>query len=346
MKSSINQLSIFLSEEPPASPSALQDLEAEWLTTGVFSSKTGEQSDFATLLNAFSECGYSCAWRVLDSQWFGVPQRRRRVFVVGHIGNDWRPPFAVLFERQSLRGNPAPCKKEKQSIAGTINASASRSRGAGTDPGMITASENGPSRSYNIVAGTVQAKSKNDNGDPVNLITGSWWDGGQTAQTLDAVLQKGQTMPEKNRFPAVIQSMAFIANDNGQDASNISPTLRSGNHAESHANGGVVPGVLYSIVPANSGNDYRAKEADKTQTLTTNGNFAGNQGGDVLLTGSMVRRLTPLECERLQGFPDGYTAIPGAKDGPRYKALGNSMTTNVMAWIGARIDKVDKVFHK
>ena len=61
-----------------------------------------------------------------------------------------------------------------------------------------------------------------------------------------------------------------------------------------------------------------------------------------------VRRLTPVECERLQGFPDGYTNIPRAKgkaaaDGPRYKALGNSMATNCMRWIGERIDMVDKL---
>ena len=56
-------------------------------------------------------------------------------------------------------------------------------------------------------------------------------------------------------------------------------------------------------------------------------------------TGMAVRRLTPRECERLQGFPDNYTAIPGAADGPRYKALGNSMAVPVMAWIGMRIKK-------
>ena len=80
----------------------------------------------------------------------------------------------------------------------------------------------------------------------------------------------------------------------------------------------------------------RTKLTDAAQTLDTNG------GSSVLLK-EMLRRLTPLECERLQGFPDNYTDIPGASDGPRYKALGNSMTTHVMHWIGRRIQIVDKI---
>jgi DNA (cytosine-5)-methyltransferase 1 len=251
---------------------------------GVFSSFSDEAADtngpiwqtadFATLLSAFSECGYSCAWRVLDAQYFGVPQRRRRVFVIGYLGNDWRPPFAVLFERAGLQRDITPQRAQEQNSSGTINACAARSRGAGIDPGMITAETiTGNHRGYvdngtglNLVADTIQAGygDKSDRGDGKNLIAGCWWDGGQTSQTLDAVLHKGQTMPEKNRFPAIIQR-------------------------------------------------------------------------------SMVRRLTPLECERLQGFPDHYTAIPRAADGPRYKAIGNSMAVPVMRWIGFRIDAVDKI---
>lgn len=69
-----------------------------------------------------------------------------------------------------------------------------------------------------------------------------------------------------------------------------------------------------------------------------------NQGQETcVLVGSSVRRLMPIECERLQGFPDGYTAIPGAKDGPRYKAIGNSMAVNVMRWIGWRIQLAESI---
>lgn len=94
---------------------------------------------------------------------------------------------------------------------------------------------------------------------------------------------------------------------------------------------------LFSIMPQNSGKDFKARQVDMTQPLMAAGQSYGNQGSDVLLTGMAVRRLTPLECERLQGFPDGYTDIPSASDSARYKALGNSMAVPCMAWIGGRI---------
>lgn len=179
--------------------------QPEWFVwenvPGVLSSFSGdegegiESSDFASILAGFQECGYSVAYRIFDSQYFGVPQRRRRVFVVGYFGNDWRPPTAVLFERESLRISyserlaPSPC---------------------------------------------------------VSSLTRTDFKG-----------------PSKQR-----------------------PNL---------------------VIPTSKGD----------------------------------RRLTPLECERLQGFPDNWTNIPGASDSARYMACGNSMTVNVMQWIGNRIDIVN-----
>jgi DNA (cytosine-5)-methyltransferase 1 len=95
--------------------------------------------------------------------------------------------------------------------------------------------------------------------------------------------------------------------------------------------------VTYSIMPMNSGKDYKAREVEVSQPIMAGGPVGGNQGGDYVMQSTAVRRLTPRECERLQGFPDDYTAIPKAADGPRYKALGNSMAVPVMAWIGKRI---------
>ncbi len=155
-------------------------------------------------------------------------------------------------------------------------------------------------------------------------------------------------------------------------------------HDGSHANGGGQVAVAFSIMPMNSGKDYKARETDVAQPLMAGGPTGGNQGGDFVAqpavafdmrgreggaqfegphetaniraaTGGSsrsyvaswaVRRLTPTECERLQGFPDGYTQVPHRKkpaaDGPRYKALGNSMAVNVMQWIGERIKLVEE----
>ena len=96
---------------------------------GVLSSNGGR--DFASFLHGVGECGYGFAYRVLDAQYFGVPQRRRRVFVVGCLG-DWRSAAAVLFERDSLQGNPAPSRETGQEVAGTFTARAN-SGGWGQD---------------------------------------------------------------------------------------------------------------------------------------------------------------------------------------------------------------------
>jgi DNA (cytosine-5)-methyltransferase 1 len=300
---------------------------------GVFSSRTGSDRDFGNILRAFRECGYSCAYRVLDAQYFGVPQRRRRVFVVGYFGNDWRPSAAVLFEQnggdrdikaggkareeitRSLTGRPYSDRPDDGNlIIGTLNAGMGKRRGSGMDPELLVANTlraeqgNGSADNETLIPWPKQVV------DPLNASFGEkqgiddqhikagaghfvpcFWDGTQTSQTLDAVLYKGQTMPEKNRFPAVIFNHKNSA-ASSMAVDEISPTLSSTKE----------PAVLYSQ------------------------------------NGLMVRRLTPLECERLQGFPDHYTAIPGAKDSPRYKALGNSMAVPVMHWIFSRIDAIDK----
>lgn len=121
----------------------------------------------------------------------------------------------------------------------------------------------------------------------------------------------------------------------------------------------------YSIMPQNSGKDYKAREVDVAQPLMAGGPVGGNQGGDYILQ-SAVRRLTPKECERLQGFPDDYTRIPVRKtekkvtrlrpddmwecingewwlmaaDGPRYKQLGNSWAVPKFRWLGERITRL------
>ncbi len=132
---------------------------------------------FGTFLGGLAECGYGFAYRILDAQYFGVPQRRRRVFVVGYLG-DWRPAAAVLFEHESLRGDITPRGKARQGIAATLKGCTGSSdeiahtlRGDGFD-----ASEDGTGRGTPLIAGTVSRKWAKGSGGPAgdecqNLVT-------------------------------------------------------------------------------------------------------------------------------------------------------------------------------
>lgn len=139
------------------------------------------------------------------------------------------------------------------------------------------------------------------------------------------------------------QAIAFSSKDHGADAGDLAPTLRAMGSAGGHANAGGQVAVAYSITPSNSNADFNARANDRSQALTGSGNIPSARGGDVVMVPN-VRRLTPRECEALQGFPRNYTLVPyrgkPAADGPRYKALGNSMAVPVIHWIGSRIAQV------
>jgi DNA (cytosine-5)-methyltransferase 1 len=371
-----------------------------------------ETSDFAAILNAFRECGYSVSYRVLDSQYFGVPQRRRRVFVVGYLGNDWRPPAAVLFERESLRRDFTPRREKGKAVA------ALTSTGAGT-----CGADDNQAQAGHIVVATLDAnygKLQGASGQDLNhghshLIA---FGGNNTSGAIDTATALNGKGSKSGRQD--FESETFV----------VQPTL-------------------YSIMPQNSGKDYKAREVEVSQPLMAGGPVGGNQGGDYVVAAgfmpgqgakaggigyqentsptlkasssgtntvpavishtafnpnasvahspqvsddafpavrktmqpavftqntrddvryirgegqtvgalaaqagmkqqnyvhaSSIRRLTPLECERLQGFPDNYTNIPGASDSARYKAIGNSMTVQVMSFIGKRIEMVDRI---
>ncbi|QEL64755.1 hypothetical protein OTERR_12790 [Oryzomicrobium terrae] len=137
-------------------------------------------------------------------------------------------------------------------------------------------------------------------------------------------------------------AIAFSCKDHGGDAGLVSPTLRAMGHGASHANAGGQVAVAYTTKLHNTGSNNAGKIFEERTTC-----LDANSPPPALLTGTQVRRLIPTECERLQGFPDGYTAIPWRNkpadecpDGPRYKALGNSMAVPCMRWIGRRIQQL------
>lgn len=127
--------------------------------------------------------------------------------------------------------------------------------------------------------------------------------------------------------------IAFTAKDAGVDAGVVSPTLRGGNHVDGNANGGVPPAVAFDAW------DYRDSVPGEVADPLRGG------GRVAVASETVVRRLTPLECERLQGLPDGHTAVPFrgravAADGNRYRAIGNGWAVPVVRWLFARLDRV------
>lgn len=313
-----------------------QRLRPKWLVwenvPGVLSSAGGR--DFGSILGGLVELGYGFAYRVLDAQFFGVPQRRRRVFVVGYLG-DWRRAAAVLFERDCLSGNPAPRREAGQRAAPTISARTEGGGGLGTDFDLDGGVIQWPAQ----VAGTLDAHY----GDKMGL------------EDQHVFNQHGSRFVESPVAYALQERAGSENPDAGPDGAGYregaSYTLEARQTPQA---------VAYNITPSQSNKDYNARASDRSQAITGNGNRPSARGGDVIafgskeyaqdaghgfLRGSAVRRLTPRECERLQGFPDDYTLITyrgkPAADGPRYKALGNSMAVPVMAWIGERIAMVE-----
>ncbi len=277
---------------------------------GVLSS--GKGRDFGSILGAMAEIGYGFAYCIRDAQYFGVPQRRRRVFVVGHLG-DWRRAAAVLLERESLCGYSPPSRGAGAGVAGTIDACAERSRGAGINPGMIAA--------------TLSSRASYDRGDGSEPLTVTHTlraeydaseDGtGRGTPVIPIAFDPGQSDAKKATTQATIDGCP--------------PLIKSRPHA-----------VAYRT----SGNCGVMEQGDKTAALNCN----TDPTQQIIRQDMAVRRLTPRECERLQGFPDHYTKIPYRKkptekcpDGPRYRALGNSMAVPVMNWLGQRIEQVDNL---
>ena len=261
---------------------------------GVLSSNQGR--DFASFLTALGIIGYGWSYRVLDAQHFGVAQRRRRVFVVGHLGN-WKPTAEVLFEPESLSGNTKKGRGKKQKTTRNVTHS--------------VVYENHPSDSR-----------VKEMGDVCQTVTSSWGTGGGNipfVQNIAYGFEPGITKREgnPNRF-----------------TKEMSPTLRAemgDNQASVACIGGQHPNAAIG--------------ENISPTLT---NAMGSGGGHIPIIGNMaVRRLTPVECERLQGFPDNYTNIrENCPDGARYKALGNSMAVPVMRWIGERINSYETMRSK
>lgn len=425
---------------------------------GVFSSKdnafgcflaglAGESCALESPGKRWANAGYvlgperAIAWRVLDAQFFGVAQRRRRVFVVATARGDI-DPAKILFESEGLRRNSPPSRKTRQIITpdagyrvtngshwdgehnphptlnqsfntggiGASNQEVFSQRGSGLVcqtqyanelAGTLTARHDSSpciDRGMNVVgtyrmvafgeyssdetASTVKAR---DHKDATDLaVTYSDVSRALLAKSNDSMDETLQTYAiHGTQDPCTLSNMAhtlgrnhgqenaviaFSSKDSGHDASNnISPTLRAGNSINGNQNAGSPPAVAYAFKAGQGSKAHGIGYATEQSPTLTSANSGSNQA-PAIMQNMAVRRLTPVECERLQGFPDNHTLIPTQKrkqltaeeysylrhhrpeltaeqayrlaaDGPRYKAIGNSMAVPVMRWIGSRIQE-------
>ncbi len=364
---------------------------------------------FGAFLGILVQLGYGIAYRILDAQYFGVPQRRRRVFVVGYLGN-WRASAAVLLEQSSLSGHPPPRCKTRQGAAGGVEVGPAGGRLTDTaptiDPGCkdgfvrnqlgagvlastadisrclnaggmgrqdfetetliahalsadgFDASEDGTGRGTPLVPVAICTAHTQSNGSGLSDDVAHTLESGTTqAVAFNLRGRDGAAMPERADAASLRAAsggssnsyVAFSAKDSGTDVSDIAPTLCGMGHDASHANGGGQVAIAFTL----HGSDGTASAASSTDIAgsvrTRAPGSIENSSTTIAQHGMAVRRLTPRECERLQGFPDDYTLVEYrgklAADGPRYKALGNSMAVPVMRWIGQRIAAVDAILH-
>ncbi len=351
-----------------------QRLRPKWLVwenvPGVLSSNGGR--DFGSFLGMLAELRYGFAYRILDAQYFGVAQRRRRVFVVGHAG-DWRRAAAVLFERHSLSGNPAP-SRETGKAAPTIPARSTAGGGLGTDfdcdGGLIPQTVGALTDGAHMGGGsTDRTPTPAEYLPSLSLCLNAGGMGRQDAETETLIPTQNQRDEvrtlhvagalaaepgaKQQTYLAFSVAPGYCGGDkSGQDVAHVntidvSRTLDCTGADVTRKQGGV--GIAVAFTASEQANSY-AWEREYAPTLNAQApNDTSNIQTGVRI-GMQVRRLTPTECERLQGFPDDYTMIPWRNktadqcpDGPRYKALGNSMAVPVMNWIGKRIQMVESI---
>ena len=365
---------------------------------GVLSSNGGR--DFGAFLGMLGELGYGFAYRVLDAQHFGVPQRRRRVFVVGCLG-DWRRAAAVLFERHSMSGDSPP-SRESGKVAPIIPSRSTGGGGLGTDfdcdGGLIARAVSLRGREGGATAelgDDVQncLRASGGGGDKPHVLIHA----DQIARCVTAGEAKRQDWETCNFVAHTLKAEGFDASEDGtgrgtplvpaygfnarQDpdhwrdrtgpldtdggtqavafAQNSRDEVRleggDGQRCGAPSTGGGKPGQGVPMVAVQA-SQSGVRLSETVGTLDAN---YGSRRHNGVMSNMQVRRLTPVECERLQGFQDDYTRIPWkagywsadkhapevcaavaeqCPDGPRYKALGNSWAVPVVRWIGRRID--------
>lgn len=295
------------------------ELRVPWLlwenVPGALSTSGG--ADFLAFVSALDELGYGLAWAVLDAQWFGVPQRRKRLFLVGRLG-DWRGPGAVLFEPGRVCGNPPARRSKREGNAprpegGADAGHAVRNAGADVCPTMTSSG-----------AGFARVDGRAEH-DCSTLVL-------QPNEVSPAVTASGAAFSRTGQHGTEVDALVIQPNV-------VSSTLcASGAGTDRPSAQGSQEGFcVVSMKTCNTkATGSNISDAPVTYTLDT------SKPPAVLSSKALYpRRLTPVECERLMGFPDGWTDVrfqgKSARDTLRYRALGNSMAVPVMRWLAEGI---------
>ena len=346
----------------------VDDIKPTWFifenVPGLLSSDNGR--DFATFLAEVENIGYGCAYRVLDAQYFGVPQRRRRLFVVGHSDGDWRRSAAVLFEPESLRRDNQTCRAKRKKAA--TNPRSSPLSGSEEDirRGITQHLNSKPAGSLTVEIyhhGSIGNQTADTHGTLIPDTICFDHTFGQNAvvyKDVSPTLKANGLVPTS---PAVTQmpfhqakNPSSIDDDTRWEATKVSGTL---NTWVGHNETKIQTAVVEPIPIHDQATRWSGKRDDKDDGKG-NGLGIGNPGDPsntltkndrhAVFSELVVRRLTPIECERLQGFPDNWTQIPfkgktkeNCPDGHRFKAMGNSMAVPVMRWIGEGVELVNRI---
>lgn len=288
---------------------------------GVLSSNGGR--DFAAFIWALGQCGYGFSWRVMDAKGTGrpepIPQRRRRVFLIAHSSGDFTRPAQILFEPESLPRNPDQGATQGEEIA--------------------TPSGNGADKTSRTVL-THFRKSRR----------------AQSSQDDETWVQDGHSntlnlfdLGDTRKTSAVVHSESVLYENHAQDSRvkecrTVSPTVC----AKYGTGGGNVP-LVRQVITFQPGNLMRKAGAQPSNSIVTTLKASSGDQTPHIADIHCVRRLHPIEAERLQGFPDNWTRIPwkgkpaeACPDSHRFKCIGNSMAVPVIRLLGERIAAMEQ----
>lgn len=361
---------------------AVREVRPRWLlwenVPGALSSTHGE--DFGCLLRSLDALGHGLAWRVLDAQFFGVAQRRERVFLVGRLG-DPGGPCQVLFEPDCLQWDPPQGREKRKKLAASAGrgpacagfkySAGSGAKGIGHEveasntlaadlyaPAVYPINEQVATRCNRLGRGT--GLGIGDDGDPGYTLLANHphvvcMTDTQANSSVSNDGACGTLSCHSRKDPPVALVSYAVRMREGRDGGGkgplvqeeVSGTLATGNDQTVFC-GTCEPGTSHVPCPKAvcMADDNGGSAVDEQCCGTL------KRGGSApqVARRMSVRRLTPRECERLQGFPDDWTLIPWkgrpaeeCPDGPRYKAIGNSMAVPVMRWLGERIAVADQI---